>query len=193
MKTLSVADFAVSPLQVEHATSTLISETISWKSQRLSRGLHRLVISGDIMLYNDADTKAWEAFYLSLKGEAEPFILDCNTDNDQWHNPFFTRVSGRHTTETKLGINQSKIGLIGNMSGIKPGCKFQIGSQTKVFTITSVSGNQIEFFPASRFDEPAGAIVTFNVKPKLYLSDSKSSVQYGERGTKVSFKCVEVM
>lgn len=193
MKTLSVADFYIGPLKVEHSTSTLISETISWKSHRLSRGLHRLIVSGDVMLANVDDTLAWEAFFLGIKGEAEAFILDCNANNDQWHNPFFTQVIGRHSLETKLNINQTKISLVGNMFGIKPGSKFQVGSQTKVFTITEISGNQITFFPASRFEEAAGSTVTFDVKPKMYMDESKTSVQYGQRATKVSFKCVEVV
>ena len=194
MTVLSTANFNIGELEVSHLTSTLQSESISWKTISLSRGLHRLKISGRILLENDADIKAWEAFWLSIQGKALPFTLDTGNDNT-WSNPLFTPVTGAVSISTAGIIGQTQIVLTGNVTSVIAGSKFQIGQSTKVYTITEINKTTkaITFFPALRLAFPASTVLSSYVKPKMQMTKDETSINYGARGKEISFECVEVI
>lgn len=190
---LSVDDFMIGNVKVEHETSTLQSQAVNWHTTNLSRGLHRLVVDFEIMLADDTDVKNFEAFYLQCEGKANPFIFDTGKDNS-WSNPFHTPVVGKHTLAAKASIGTSNISLTGSMSGISAGCKLQIGEGAKVYTIRSVNGQSVEVYPKIRIAYPASTPITFSVKPLLRLKDDQSGkIGYGSRGNTVSLTALEVM
>ncbi|MFM4908545.1 hypothetical protein ACEUCM_05830 [Aeromonas dhakensis] len=190
---LSVDDFMIGNVKTEHETSTLQSQAVNWHTTNLSRGLHRLIVDLDIMLADDIDVKKYEAFFLQLEGKANPFILDTGEANN-WSNPFYTSVVGKHSLGAKVSIGTSNITITGNMSGVTPGCKIQIGAGAKVYTIRSVNGQSVEVYPKLRIAYPASTPITFSVKPLLRLKDDSSGkIGYGSRGNTVSLTALEVM
>lgn len=190
---LSVDDFMIGNVKVEHETSTLQSQAVNWHTTNLSRGLHRLVVDFEIMLADDTDVKKFEAFYLQCEGKANPFIFDTGKDNS-WSNPFHTPVVGKHTLAAKASIGTSNISLTGSMSGISAGCKLQIGEGAKVYTVRSINGQSLEVYPKIRVAYPASTSITFSVKPLLRLKDDQSGkIGYGSRGNTISLTAFEVM
>ena len=190
---LSVDDFMIGNVRVEHECSTLSSSAVNWHETTLSRGLHRIIVDFDIMLANDADVKKYESFYLRCNGRANPFQLDTGTDTS-WSNPFVTATIGKHSLASPVTIGTSKINITGNLSGVENGCKLQIGASTKIYTVISRNLQQLEIYPAVRFAFPASTAITFAVKPILRLKDDVSGkIGYGSRANTISITAVEVM
>lgn len=192
MLILSTNDFDIQELKVEHETSTLSSETVSWKETVMGRGLHRIEVSGNIKMKDQDDVQAWQGFLLGLQGRAQPFILDTGSNNN-WHNPFFNNIRGV-TCVHQIGIGVTKIGVT-NTNLMKVGMNLQLGDQKKVYYITGIdrASNQITIFPPNRYLTPQGSPLSFDVKPVLRLSEDKYSMIYGSRGRDVQFKAMEVM
>jgi len=105
---LSVDDFMIGNVRVEHESSTLSSSAVNWHETTLSRGLHRIIVDFDIMLANDADVKKYESFYLRCNGRANPFQLDTGTDTS-WSNPFVTAVIGKHSLASPVTIGTKRM------------------------------------------------------------------------------------
>ncbi|WP_330544479.1 hypothetical protein V0242_11700 [Aeromonas hydrophila] len=192
MLILSTDDFEIQELKVEHETSTLASSTVSWKETVMGRGLHRINVSGQIMMKDQDDVQAWQGFILGLQGRVQPFILDTGSNND-WHNPFFNPIRGV-TCVHQVGIGVTKIGVT-NTNLMKVGMNLQLGDQKKVYYITAIdrASNQITIFPPNRYLTPQGSPLSFDVKPVLRLDEDKYAMTYGARGKNISFKATEVM
>ncbi|WP_324016624.1 hypothetical protein [Aeromonas hydrophila] len=190
---LSVDDFMIGNVKVEHQTSTLQSQSVNWHTTNLSRGIHRLVVDFEIMLTDDVDVKKYEVFYLACEGKANLFIFDTGNSNS-WSNPFYTQVVGKHTLSVAASIGTKNITLTGNLSGITPSCKIQIGAGAKVYTVRAVNGQSLEVYPNIRVAFPSSTPITFSVKPLLRLKDDQSGkIGYGSRGNTISLAAYEVM
>ncbi|MGY3913775.1 hypothetical protein ACW5XW_24665, partial [Aeromonas piscicola] len=77
----SVDDFNIGELEITNLAPTLISETVSYKTVALSRGIHRLEVSGSIMLEDQDQVRKWQAFILGVLGRAMPWKLDTGADS----------------------------------------------------------------------------------------------------------------
>lgn len=191
-KVLSVDDFNIGELEITHLAPTLISETVSYKTVALSRGIHRLEVSGSIMLEDQDQVRKWQAFVLGVQGRTLPFLLDTGADSS-WHNPFYLNIRGV-ALATSGGIGNTLLN-VNNTTQLKLGALVQIGDNLKTHVITDIqpTKNQITVFPPLPYAMPQGTSLKFDVKPLLRFDEDNFKVIYGSRGNVVKFKASEII
>ncbi|MGY3913595.1 hypothetical protein ACW5XW_23955 [Aeromonas piscicola] len=191
-KVLSVDDFNIGELEITNLAPTLISETVSYKTVAMSRGIHRLEVSGSIMLENQDQVRKWQAFILGVLGRAMPWKLDTGADSS-WHNPFYLPVRGV-TLSTSGGIGNTKL-TVSQVNQMRLGALVQFGDNLKIHVITDIQqqNSQITIFPPLPYAMPQGTPLKFDVKPLLRFDEDNFKVIYGSRGNEVNFKASEAI
>lgn len=187
---LSVNDYIISTVAVEHEYPVFYNETVSFKSTAYDRGLHRLKIKLDVWLESQEDIKKFEAFVLTCKGRLNPFFLDLG-DSADWLNPFTSKARSVSLSAPTV-IGQSSIPLSGGYSNISPGDKFTLDNETKVYTVISRDTATVEIVPALRYAHPSADKLNFqNPRPLVRFNKDLINFEY-DKANKVSIELVEV-
>lgn len=187
---LSVNDYIISTVAVEHEYPTFYNETTNYKATAYDRGIHRLKIKLDVWLETQQDIKRFEAFALTCKGRLNPFFLDLG-DDASWLNPM-TSPARSVSISAPTVIGQSSITLAGGSSNISPGDKFTVDNETKVYTVISREGAVVEIVPALRYAHISGDKLNFqNPRPLVRFNKDLINFEY-DKANKVSIELVEV-
>ncbi|WP_028022240.1 hypothetical protein [Enterovibrio calviensis] len=192
MITLSDNDFIISDVKVEHLTPSFYTEGLNFVGNGMGRGLHRLNIECSVHFADENDIRKFQALMLRVQGRTTPFNLSLQdtTDGKGFFNPLSLDMSGSLGSQLKIGNkHMTVIGLIGSLP---VGTMFQFQNDSKIYTVTTVTGNKVEFYPAVRTAHSLREPLNFKPVPRVRLTEDKFSIKY-ERGSSVTIKMMEAL
>lgn len=190
MQTISVNDWMISDVEIQHDTAVFYSESINMKANSIGTGLHRILCKFTITVSTAEETKKLQALLLNIRGQLNPFELDLGSSSG-WFNPFTTPNTG--TVLNTVQVLQGSTTMTLNNNQIPEGSYFQFPSDTKVYVVTAKSGNTYNFFPAARITVPATSKVNFtNPRIRLRLDGNSFSMKQG-RAESITLNAKEVL
>ncbi|MEI4983828.1 hypothetical protein [Aeromonas caviae] len=191
MQTISVNDWMISDVEIQHDTPVFYSESINMKGNAMGTGLHRILCKFTITVETAADTKRLNALLMNIRGQLSPFELDLGSV-DGWFNPL-TTPNATNVLNT-APVLQGATTMTLNNTTIPVGSYFQFPNDTKLYVVTaSNGGSNYNFFPAARFATAATSRINFsNPRLRLRLDGNSFSMKMG-RAESITLSCKEVL
>lgn len=178
MQTISVNDWMISDVEIQHDTPVFYSESINMKGNAMGTGLHRILCKFTITTETAEETKKLNALLLNIRGQLQPFELDLGSV-DGWFNPLTTpnATNVLNTAQVLQGATSMTL----NNTTIPVGSYFQFPNDTKLYVVTAkASGSNYNFFPAARFTTAATSRINFsNPRLRLRLDSNSFSMKMG--------------
>ncbi|WP_288212540.1 hypothetical protein [uncultured Aeromonas sp.] len=190
MQTISVNEWLISDVEIQHDTAVFYSESINFKGNAMGTGLHRILVKFTITTETAEDTKKLNALLLNIRGQLQPFELDLGSV-DGWFNPLTTPNTANvlNTAQVLQGATTMTL----NNTTIPEGSYFQFPNDTKLYVITAKSGSNYNFFPAARFTTAATSRINFsNPRLRLRLDSISFSMKMG-RAESITLSAKEVL
>lgn len=190
MQTISVNDWMISDVEIQHDTPVFYSESINQKGNAIGTGLHRIICKFTITTETVADTKRLNALLMNIRGQLSPFELDLGSV-DGWFNPLTTPNATNVLSTSAVAQGSTTMTL--NNTTIPVGSYFQFPNDTKLYVVTASSGSQYNFFPAARFATAATSRINFsNPRLRLRLDSNSFSMKMG-RAESITLSAKEVL